>query len=823
LILAQCGSYWIADTENTTINQVDAMEERHATTHFSTDAQARTVSPQHDGTTAKFDALSARDWSALSLHELLSQPVPLFSGVADGSFSLGWRSIQEVFRRSQFHLDKVRGYVGIRATVVVRLVVNADKYTQGRLLLAYQPVNPAYSEPITDFRRLTQLTHVELDLNTDTEVVLRIPHRGPYTHFDIAEGRFDPGIFRIEYLLPWAGSPYAYTVYASLEDVHLMGPAGFTTISYESGLQAEEANVPLSTKVKRLGTALTAFGGTPLIGSYISPMAWATAAAGNVLSAFGWSRPLNTKSPEMRLNRLNAKYNHVDGTDYAEQLAITATTGVRATEQIGLTEEDEMSFPFLLGISSAMYRFNYGITTPSGTRILQIPLSPWAMSSPSGVTGANVSHPMFYIANMFHMYRGSLTMTIDLAKTIFHSGRLMVVFEPIVADDLGRTLPASRVNTIADAINCHKDIVDIRKGSTFSFTFPFTAFTPYINVEKPYGYVHVFVLNQLVVNSANVPENISVAVKFKCEEDFEFAGPTQPRFYPYSPEVGSTSVSFNNYNVQAGTPTPATLLGATYESGLEVGDTVIVAKPIGSSSIPSADKSMAELCVGECVRSMKQVAMRMKLVWYDAVTTNNASLRYVFSVDTIKDSAFGQPDSSYNGLFDFYSYVGSMYAYARGGVVLNVANPADLQELTLSMKVDTTSFDDTGKYSGEEWSIVGTVRPESSDRFYIPPYDSSMVRYTEGTLLTGTDNYGTPTQTLYGSSHGFNSTRVRFTINGNATKRGNVSRSAAEDTQFGGFKSVPLLATIEPYWSFDPEVQQDYKLNQAVQMGFPAS
>lgn len=328
----------------------------------------------------------------------------------------------------------------------------------------------------------------------DTEVTLRVPHRGPYTHFDVQNNRFNTGTFFISNILPQRGNPVPATVYFSFEDIDLLGPTSLTQTGYQSGLHIEEqTKKPLSEKVKEIGSVMTVAGNIPILGSYIQPMAWATAVAGNVLSAFGYSKPCTTTTPEVYKERAIPKLNHSDGTDWAEQAAMTTTTGVKVTDQIGLTTADEMSIAFLVGIKSQIHRFTYSTLTLAGSKILTFPLSPAHMKSQyaadvGGVIGdAEIMHPMCFVQNMFAAYRGSIEVTLDISKTIFHTGRLMVVFEPIGSDYPGTVAQEhqSRITDIASAVNCHKDIIDLRSGNTFSFKFPFTSFTPYLQNGVP--------------------------------------------------------------------------------------------------------------------------------------------------------------------------------------------------------------------------------------------------------------------------------------------------------------------------------------------------
>jgi hypothetical protein len=159
------------------------------------------------------------------LHQLLSQPVIINQGVltAGTPALLTFFSHSSLLEASPFHLEKIRGYYGIRATVVIRLVCNADKYTQGRIAISYYPVSTLLgSLKRDDHRHVTQLPHAELDFNLDTEVVLKIPHRGPHTHFDITNKRYNTGVFQLTETLAHRGNPVPFTLYMSFEDVDLL-------------------------------------------------------------------------------------------------------------------------------------------------------------------------------------------------------------------------------------------------------------------------------------------------------------------------------------------------------------------------------------------------------------------------------------------------------------------------------------------------------------------------------------------------------------------------------------------------------------------------
>lgn len=749
--------------------------------------------------------MSSVDYSRLSLHQLLSQPVIVNQGTltAGTPAFLTWFSHSALLEASSFHLEKLRGYYGIRATVVVRLVCNADKYTQGRVAISYFPV-PSVLGGLSrsDHRHVTQLQHAELDFNLDTEVVLKIPHRGPYTHFDITNKRYNTGIFQFTETLAHRGNPIPFTLYMSFEDVDLLGPTATETVTYQGNLEIEaQRSKPLSEKVKELGAALMDASGVPLIGSYIQPVAWATALTGRVMSAFGYSRPLITQTPMVYIQRAAAKLNATDGTEYAEAVAMTTTTGVKITDQIGLTEADEMSYAYLLGIRSQIYRFSYGISFVSGTKLLSFPLDPMSMQATSlpSDTGfdrlaTRIMHPMAYLANIHSFYRGSIEVSFEISKTIFHSGRLLVVFEPYNPEwDNGGVIAPSRITTIADAVNCHKDVVDIRSGNNFAFKFPYTAVLPYLKTGQPYGYVHVFVLNNLVRNDTNVSDLVDVGVRVRACEDMEFQSATDPVYWPML--VSSTDSTAD--------PISRATLPIVYESGLEVKDDVIIAKPIGSAMTPSQTTTMAEYCVSEKLLSLKQIAMRSALVFAEGVTTEPYSRVH----DVCQFSTSTSFTSRQNRWYDFYSYAGAPYAYGRGGVIITILNQGPTPK-------QVSVFSDTyGRVEAEspntpvrpfgQYHLLGTVPASSADRFYIPPYDQSMVRWNICNLQDIPSGETTNGNSTLFTTGGYSTTKfwVNNRTDGNFNRGHYTYRSAADDTQFGGFLGIPHMTVREPFAS----------------------
>jgi len=258
-------------------------------------------------------------------------------------------------------------------------------------------------------------------------------------------------------------------------------------------------------------------------------------------------------------------------------------------------------------------------------------------------------------------------------------------------------------------------------------------------------------------------------------------------------------------------------LNITYESGLEVGDTCITRKPIGASVKPSFNVDMSALCVGECIRSMKQIALRSKQVYVPDATLVNGINYNPFVVDRLVANTLSNP--IYPTTCDFYSYVGALYAYARGGVVYTLDNRVGTDSKVFCLTYDANSR--PPRDDGTEFQLAHAVLPEHSDRVYIPPCDTSFVRHTYPTNSFGffnRDNDGAPPVEYNHDSSKAKFYIVRMDSEAFVVTGFSLHRAAADDTQFGGFASVPLV-TVRAPWSLSYTgggVGTEYKLDTAV-------
>jgi hypothetical protein len=147
--------------------------------------------------------------------------------------------------------EKLRGFVGLRATLVVKVQVNSQPFQQGRLMLQYYP----YAQYMPNRVSLVNATlqgrsgcpRTDLDLSVGTEIEMRIPYVSPHVYYNLITGQ---GFFGAIYLVVYSqlrdqisgtGS-VEYTVWAHLEDVDIQYPTGANIFTGSAPNMASIAN-----------------------------------------------------------------------------------------------------------------------------------------------------------------------------------------------------------------------------------------------------------------------------------------------------------------------------------------------------------------------------------------------------------------------------------------------------------------------------------------------------------------------------------------------------------------------------------------------------
>lgn len=552
---------------NTSSQRTDEEQsrEQQATTAFVSDAS---VVRAEDNMISKISSIfykSSTDDYDQSIKTFFEKPINVMSG----KFSVG--DSVSTFYSSPYTLlysphdfikpftvrsTKLSGFLGFRATSVVRLVVNATRFQQGRYMLAFIPSggsSPANAKGqawnIAHWNQLiqrTQLPRVEFDLNCDTEVELRIPYVSSAnfvptaaiitdTNYFYATGTFV--IFPYKDLVVGSGSANAYfTMWQHFEDVELIGPATpqsgrmFSTKtkskkSVSSQEQAENSLGPISSPLTAISRGFSSFAQVPGLSSYAGPAAWVSERLSGCAKIFGFSRP-HDSSPSNRVVRAIVPYvGTVDNSDTSLPLSLSASNAVTQAEGFSGTNLDELDFSNF--VTQYAYFKTFSMSTSggaSGDLLATWNLNPnhyWDTTTGAGGKIFNHYQPLAFVAQYFSLWRGSIRFRLKVVKTEFHSGRIAVCFNPIESGVTTTALSYSNSDYL------HREIIDLRYSSEIEFAVPFISTTPWRSVlgtDNNIGTIGVYTVDPLQ-SPSSVPSTITFLCEVSGGPDFEFAVP----------------------------------------------------------------------------------------------------------------------------------------------------------------------------------------------------------------------------------------------------------------------------------------------------------
>jgi len=139
----------------------------------------------------------------------------------------------ETLIANDMYREKLTGFLGLRATMKIRVQVNSQPFQQGRLLLGYIPYGQYIPQKVYDINTTltgsTGCPHVDLDLSTSTEMILEVPYVSPHLYYNLVTGQGSFGYVFLKVYSPLispGAEPIGYTVYVYLENVELVVPTG---------------------------------------------------------------------------------------------------------------------------------------------------------------------------------------------------------------------------------------------------------------------------------------------------------------------------------------------------------------------------------------------------------------------------------------------------------------------------------------------------------------------------------------------------------------------------------------------------------------------
>jgi hypothetical protein len=714
----------------------------------------------------------------LDIREFLARPrlvstTVISTGVLPGT--VGTQSIISLVNSDTMFDDKMKGFLGRRYTFVYRIIINASRFQSGSYFVSYEPswTDKTHLYSFNSNECVPTMKHVIVDVGTETEGVLRCPYQAPTNYYDKTSGLGGPGAIHsgvYQRLRVGASAPTTYTVsaYMSLEDVELaipVYPQSGRIVPYKDREQkVATSKGPIEEALAASEQVSMALCRIPVLSSYLVPVQWSLNIAKRVAGSLGWSRPIQTEA----LTRVRPVFSdympNCDAAEVAMPLAATNANSIELYPGAAENDCDEMSFSYLKTKWSYLSTSLWSTSDVSTTTLYSIDLAPIRFQILSNTVS---QHTLFrpsviaWMSDFFYLYRGSFKLRFRFAKTVMHSGRVVISYNPGHTSAYpGTTFAPTLVNT---AYN-HAHIIDIRDTNVVELEFPYANCAPYLHRNTPYGIVTVRVLNPLLA-----PETVSSIIDFTVEvagcDDLEFAFRVAPSYQFVIPELPGLIQN----------PEPQGLTPGFAFNGIGEGKS----ETVGSSSIDAMDTLNARLCIGEQILSMKQLAM--------------------ISTRSMAFNGFG---AQVPGLCHF-AYVDTLIPTAPPHLCMldNVMAPYNLCRGSLLLRHLSTDVDATLVGALEVHlcanstanATAGAVFTQMDQMLVVSKEDRRALISVRVPFYSQTTSYlNAPVTTVFGaSSYLTPRTLATFGLKTGATYNGELYRAAADDLQLSGFIAMP--------------------------------
>lgn len=674
--------------------------------------------------------------------------------------------------------DKIKGFGLFRATAVFSLFLNAQPFQAGRLLMHYLPVASSYANGWIQTRNIhlttkTQQPHVELDCR-HSGAEIRIPYISPFNYYDKTTNTYDWGSLYVTVLSALAtgvsgASTADVTLMVRWEDVEFSAPmvgnarAGRSLSDKEAAAIASSGSI--SNGLRTVSKVASALSSIPSLAAYTGPVAWASNVLAGTASAFGYSKP-HDDTPPRDVQILAYKYSATgDGVDMSIPLSVSSQNGLRQIKDCSFRAEDEMSIAFLKKVQAYKQSLVWSTSNASGDFLFNAVVGPSILNNAvTYVSGAktvtmHVGPPVWYLNQFMPYYRGSLHLRLQIVKTIFHTGRLLIQFQ---ATNGTTTAP----NAEHSAYNL-REIIDIRATDTIELDLPYMLPHEFIDSGDGIGRLSISVLNDLRAPET-VSSSIGILMFFSGGDDFELAGPA----------IGTTS-------------TVPLMVGNSRDGDETTRDGVV-----GDATIPTMTTLHTERVFGESILSVKQLINRNNCFWFSATPTSMVHWYlkpWWFSATTT--SAGSITASGPGG--DILSAMGLMYCFYRGSMRLTLGativgvsatglydtSTTAVQGSAQNMTLASTPWQLGGNLTGAYGlTFIEQLSPSSANiiSVKIPYYNHTKISLVQPNHSTTLYTDGSqPTVGAYFG--GFNANGVSY------------ARSAGEDFRLSGFIGAPPL------------------------------
>lgn len=765
------------------------------------------------------------------LESLLARPVLLNTvslgatpGAAldvDFSSQSAWRA---AFGPTQW--DRMSGFTGLRATLVFHCVVTKTAFHQGIIQAHFQygigPTDNRYRGKY--FPLAVNLPNVRMNLAEQTSMILRVPFIFTEEYiklsFTLGNDNVPYGVFGISNLtgcrLGTGQVAPSVTVYVHMEDVQLIGPTPFayTFVNLQSGGKHPPKASEIAKTVAKAGAVLKearekkvvsktlgvaskvarVVSYIPGLGPFAGAADWFLSSSAKTAEALGFSKPAD-ETPFMRHIRYTYGFDgQTDVPNTGIVLSAYQANKLAIDPSVGCTEEDHMSFDYVLGKYSYIYRGALSTTNAPGDVIyggFVTPSAMWyrdralgainptgniALKSTTSTTTENAFYPstLCYVSDNFRYFRGGFKYRISFASTKLHGARVLFTFVPFRNTQApGTALPNTIAipNTVVAGPNPtgYSQLFDLQDETVFEFEVPFVYPENYCPVMSgSLGSVSMVVVAPLSAMNT-VPSTVDFMVEVCALPGF--------------------SLAVNTSSLMSGIPSTGTVL-VSLQSGV----------PVTEISPEAAQQS-----IGEEILSLKTL---IQIPDYYTDTIANATVYRITPQPWFKPNnpPVAVPISIGTSSW-FYaaksSRIADMYAFVRGSTVHIVYKDKEVGvPHTFSFVPEDGGNDPLGFFSFYDKNNNGmsssNVIEQGTNRVIVPTY----ARFSRIPLHSRDSAFGglqqVPGRSAWSSNMSLATPELNISNSSGAASRVMIGRAAADDAMCSQFIGPPPVILLNP-------------------------
>jgi hypothetical protein len=800
--------------------------------------------------------LSSFQWTP-NARSLLDQILPdntvdgsnnLYQGIFPQDIIEGGRDSTMVF------YEKLSGFQLFRGKLVIRVMVNSQKFQAGRLIIyafpypnALENRNAMQQQTATS---ITQLPRVEIDLGERQTAELELPWVGPFLYYDITQNNVQNwGV----YIQPYAplvsvngAGQVEVTVIGWYEDVDVKFPTGIAPAvqpasvkSYAEFLKQRRITATRLTAGKAAESAATGsvsgvaasissvakpLAMVPGLGEIAGPVAAVADTVGGIAKMFGASKPESKVSTQKSQLWSGSSFLETDGENIAHSMSVLSVNSLDTFSGWAGSEKDEMHYSNIAARPAFIDAFYWNASSLSGAQLWHVKVGPTFWWSKAGDASFVTMPPMSYLAMSHGQWRGSIKYHFKAVKTGFHSGRLRIFFVPSY---FSTTEPSE-----GDIAKTFQTIWDLRDSTSLTVTVPFISYVQSLRTEQYVdvyngtrntihcysGTLFVQVLNELVYTET-VASNIPIIIEASAGADFELQVPTRPQFRQYYLAPPTTGIKLTS-GVQLGTDPWTASLDSTSELAM-------------NETVNEVSTTMAETTLGETICSLRALTKRF-LFWNNLVVGPVIAASPSFDVQFIQPNGCvdtRQSDGSDFGVLsstDWLSFTQTLFAFRRGGTNLKIkVNPIGIIHgglAPIDRTAHTTGFIDVSGFNTTPYEGAYSGSPANSDKDYvtisgpptidlipdvripiynrleglasvsIPYYSRSHCLLNEASFKGGNTHFNTQNIDYFLEPQNYY--RLSATSYSEEVTNLEVFRAARDDWECGFFIGVPTLAFL---------------------------